>query len=85
MALDKSGVWVGPLKRDADRLGPDAVLNFRKGVNQFAPFYKNEQLSHLIGFGSAGKYRQVEQSAAAFAAFLDVYRTKITNELEPAE
>lgn len=85
VALDKSGVWVGPLKKDADRLGLEAVLDFRKGVNQFAPFYKSEQLSHLIGFGCAGKYQQVEQSAADFAAFLDVFRTKIAAELEQQE
>jgi len=38
VALDKAGAWVGPLKKDADRLGTDAMLAFRKGTNQFAHF-----------------------------------------------
>jgi hypothetical protein len=85
VALDKSGAWVGPLKKDAERLGPDAILAFRNGVNQFAPFYREDQLKRPIGFGRAGKYRKLEESVAAFAAFLDAYRTKIIEQLEPAE
>ena len=83
VALDKSGVWVGPLKKDADLLGSDAMLGFRNQANKFAPFYRSEQLTSLVGFGSTGKYRQLEESAAEFAAFLATYRNKLTELLEP--
>lgn len=82
MALDKSAAWVGPLKKDADLLGTEAMLGFRNEANKFAPFYKNEQLTRLVGFGCAGKYGQPEKSAADLAALLATYRNKLTERLE---
>ena len=77
VALDKSGVWVGPLKKDSERLGADELLLFRNGANQFAPFFSVDQLTRSGFCGRAGKYQHLEQSAADFAAFLDGYRAKL--------
>lgn len=83
VVLDKSGAWVGPLKKDADRLGYDAVLDFRKGVNQFGSFYREDQMARPDSFGCAVKYRQLAEPARAFATFLDGYRSKLTELLGP--
>lgn len=82
VVLDKSGAWVGPLKKDADRLGYDAILDFRNGVNQFGKFYREDQLTRPDSFGCAVKYTQLKSSAASFVTFLDGYRSKITELLE---
>ncbi|MDO8289211.1 MAG: hypothetical protein Q7T44_08340 [Parvibaculum sp.] len=85
VALDKFGAWVGPLKKDADRLGYDAVLDFRKGVNQFGSFYREDQMVRPDSFGCAVKYRQLAESARAFATFLDGYRSKLMELLGSVE
>lgn len=85
VALDKSGAWVGPLKKDADRLGYDAVLDFRRGVNQFGNFYREDQMVRPDSFGCAVKYRQLAESARAFATFLDGYRSKLMELLGSVE
>ena len=77
VALEKYGTWVYPLKRDRDRLGAEEMLNFRRRSNEFGGFYREDQMDKPYSFGCAVKYRQMEESAAAFAAFLDGYRTKI--------
>lgn len=77
LALDKSGVWVGPLKKDADRLGPEVMLEFRRSANRFGPFYREDQLLRPDSFGCAVKYRALESEAAQFAAFLDGYRIRL--------
>lgn len=77
VGLDKSGVWVGPLKKDSERLGANELLLLRNGVNQFAPFFSADQLTRSGFCGRAGKYQHLEQSAADFAAFLNGYRIKL--------
>lgn len=77
LALDKNGVWVGPLKKDADRFGEEAMLEFRRGVNRFGAFYREDQLLRPDSFGCAVKYPALEPEAAAFAAFLDGYRHRL--------
>lgn len=85
VSLEKSGAWVGPLKKDADRLGYDAVIEFRKGVNQFGNFYREDQMIRPDSFGCAVKYRQLTESARAFVTFLDSYRSKLLELLASVE
>lgn len=75
--LGQGGVWSYPLKRDRDLLGVDAVIGFHKQANQFGRFYRDDQMDKLDSTGCQVKYRQLEDSAAGFAAFLDTYRVKI--------
>lgn len=77
LALDKNGAWVGPLKKDADRLGAEAMLEFRRNVNRFGAFYREDQLQRPGSFGCVVKYRLLEPEAAAFASFLDGYRHQL--------
>ena len=77
LGLDKSGAWVGLLKRDRDRLGAEEMLNFQRRSNEFGRFFREDQMDKPYSAGCAVKYRQLEEFAAAFAAFLDGYRTKM--------
>jgi len=82
LALDKNGAWVGPLKKDADRLGAEAMLEFRRNVNRFGTFYREDQLQRPDSFGCAVKYRLLEPEAAAFASFLDGYRHRLMESVQ---
>jgi len=75
--LGQGGVWTYPLKRDRDLLGADAVIDFHKRANKFGRFYREDQMDKLDSTGCQVRYRQLEDSAAGFAAFLDSYRVKI--------
>lgn len=82
LSLDKSGVWVAPLKTDKDLLGAEGLANLRKDANKFGIFYRDDQMDRFDSFGCAVKYQQLLASAGNFVAFLDGYRSKITELLE---
>ncbi len=77
VALDKSGAWASPLKKDKERLGLEKMLGFRNGVNKFGPFYREDQIDHQNSVGCVVKYLQLAEKAADFAAFLDGYRAQL--------
>lgn len=81
VTLDKSGAWAGMLKKDRERLGAEAMLSFRRDSNKFGRFYREDQMDT----GCAVKYRQLEDSAPDFAAFLDSYRYKLIELMESME
>lgn len=83
--LGKGGVWAYPLKKDRELLGGNEIANLHRQINGFGRFYREDQLGKLDTNGCQVKYRQLEESTATFAAFLDSYRTKITELQEPAE
>jgi hypothetical protein len=85
VTLDKSGIWVGLLKKDSSRLGAEATLEFRREANQFTHFYREDQLSRPDSWGCAGKYLQVEELAAEFAVFLSRYRDMLLESVNTME
>jgi len=74
--LDKSGIWAGPLKKDADRIGFDGIQEFRRDVNHYGAFYREDQMARPDSFGCAVKYKQLVQSSE-FVAFLANFREKL--------
>jgi hypothetical protein len=83
-ALNISGVWLGPYKVDADRVGLEALLEFKREANKFTSFYRPDQLITRHNGGCAGRFRILEPVAAKFAAFLNALRIKLIELAETA-
>jgi hypothetical protein len=83
--LNNSGVWLGPYKVDADRVGPEPLLDFKREANGYADFYRPDQLTTKHNGGCAGRYRKLEPVASEFAAFLDGFRAKLIELSEAVE
>jgi len=81
--LEQGGVWTYLLKRDRELLGADATTEFRNQTNQFGRFYREDQLSKADSSGCRVKYSQLNDSVAGFTAFLDRYRSRINELVQP--
>ncbi len=80
--LGNSGVWAYPLVALRKLMGPDAMVIFHRGLNQFGPFYRGDQLNDPDSAGCVLKYPQLSATADGFAAFLDAFRTQSIAVLE---
>ena len=80
IGLDKSGAWVGTLKKDADLLDEKALLDFKDAVNRFAPFFADGRPVRLDG-GSAGRYGTLEADLENFVAAVSGLRDKLEDML----
>lgn len=80
--LGNGGVWAYPLVAFRKLMGPDVMISFHRGLNQFGPFYRGEQLSDPDSAGCILKYSQFSGTADRFAAFLDAFRTQAIAILE---
>lgn len=84
--LAKDGIWVCALKPLRRLIGPEGMIAFHHEANKFAPFYRPDQIDNPESTGSEAKYRLIEEAAIpGLAAFLDGFRTKLTELLFAAE
>lgn len=80
--LGKSGVWAYPLSALRRALGPSALIDFHRGVNQFGQFYREDQIDDPESPGCVIKYADLANTSDGFAAFLESYRIKAIGLLE---
>lgn len=80
ISLNKPGAWVGTLKKDADLLGDQALLEFKNAVNRFAPFFPDDRPIRL-DTGYAGKYGVLDASVEGFVATISQLRDSLEDAL----
>jgi len=80
--LGQSGVWLQPLKQIRDLLGTENIGILHNEANQFARFYRDDQLDKPDSSGCVGRYRKLQEDVNGFVAFLDSWRSKTVGLLE---
>ena len=80
--LGNGGIWAYPLVALRKAMGPEQMIAFHHGLNQFGAFYRDDQLDDPDSAGCVLKYQQLNDTADGLAAYLDAFRTQAISRLE---